>query len=220
MEFTKNKLIEVFSITSFFMGGMWLMFFINNILLGGSLSFGVHPRVVGIQEFFGINFSWIFHGNFNHIMSNSIALIFMIPMIAFFERRPWLILWSLVFISGLITWCLGSSNSNHIGASGLIFAIMGYIFTAAIFAKKFQYWIPILISGSSYWFSIKTGLVPQEGVSFAGHLGGLVGGVIIGLFVAYESNYKSDKVLRVENLPKAKSWSSLIEKKKWYQWSK
>lgn len=226
----EQKFFQIITISTFFLGGMWIIFFINNVLLDGSLSYGVHPRTVGIMELFGISFSWIFHGGKAHIVGNTMALITMIPMIAAFERRPWFILWMMVFMSGFITWCLGAPNTNHIGASGLIFAIIGYIFSASIFAKKYQYWIPIFLSGGSYWFSLKTGLIPQQDISFAGHFGGLIAGIILGFWIGCEDKINKKQLL--EKMPKFKppvkavKWSDLAKNsrhrkmKSWYMFWK
>lgn len=221
VDLLKEKAIVVTLMMLIIMGGIWIMYLLNNLILSGSLSYGVHPREVSIKDMFGIMFSWIFHSDKNHIMNNSVALLTMLPLIAILERRPWLILSLLIIVSGFLTWCLGSSNSNHIGASGLIFAIMGYIFTAATFGKKPIYWIPILISGGSYWYSIKMGLIPQSGISFAGHFGGLIAGIIIGFIVAYEDKKEVVNKPLYKMPTRAVPWSELGKKKKpWYKFGK
>lgn len=219
----KEKVLVLILIMSVILGGMWIMYLVNNIILSGALSYGVHPRSVSLMDLFGILFSWIFHGNKAHIMNNSIALLSMLPLIAIFERRPWMIVLSLIVVSGFLTWCLASPNTNNIGASGLIFAIMGYMFTAATFGKKFIYLLPIIISGSSYWYSIKMGLIPQDGISFAGHFGGLIAGILVGVIFRYEEK-KNPLNENLYKMPtKAVPWDELLKKKKkpWYHfWKK
>ncbi len=80
----------------------------------------------------------------------------------------------------------GATHSYHVGASGLIFALYGYVIGSAIIRRKISYIAFLIIFGTSYFYSLTRGLIPQEGISFAGHFGGLVAG----LLVSYSLSYK------------------------------
>ena len=90
-----------------------------------------------------------------------------------------------VLLSSFDVWLKGTHNSIHIGASGIIFAVIVYIFTAAWFSNywltKIVYIIVTLIFGLEYWYIVRQGVIPQEGISFAGHFGGLMSGIIVAL---------------------------------------
>lgn len=81
---------------------------------------------------------------------------------------------------------LGEGNSFHIGASALVFASLGYIFTS-IFYKNFYYIIPIICAlsyyGLNYFTNLIQGFIPQQGVSLAGHAGGFVSGIIVAFII-------------------------------------
>jgi len=50
----------------------------------------------------------------------------------------------------------------------------------AVFGRRWGYLLACIIMGAGYWLTIKQGLMPQPGVSFAAHFGGLCAGLLIG----------------------------------------
>lgn len=174
---------------------MWCLFLVNNVLMGDALNSlgGIHPRdlsVFGILEIFT---SWMFHsgGNksmpnnsiFSHILGNTEILFPLILIVGVFEKRPLTLVFSLITASGLATWLLGSPNSLHVGASGLVFAMFGYIVASIFFARRWLYLIPVLGLGGTYLYSIQMGLIPKAGTSFAAHFGGLIGGIVVAYLI-------------------------------------
>jgi hypothetical protein len=187
-EILKKRILNILLINATILGSMWIMFVINNIFFRGALSYGVLPRVVEIGQLFGIAFNWIFHGNYQHILGNTLVLITLLPVIALMEEKPMIVIFSLTILDGFFTWVFGASNTNHIGASGLAFALIGYIISAATIGKAWRYLIPLFLSLGNYWLVISNGLIPQSGVSFAGHFGGFVVGLIFGWLYNSETN--------------------------------
>lgn len=172
---------------------MWCLFLVNNVLMGDALNRlgGIHPRdlsVFGVLEIFT---SWAFHSGgdrsvpnnsiFSHILGNTEILLPLILIVGIFEKKPLTLIASLITASGLATWFLGAPNSLHVGASGLVFAMFGYIVASIFLARRWLYLIPVLGLGGTYLYSIQMGLIPKAGTSFAAHFGGLLGGI----FVAY-----------------------------------
>lgn len=189
----KNKSKEIAILYAIIFIPMWSIFFVNTFLMNDALNGigGIHPRDFSVLGFLEIFTSWMFHsgGNrasetnsiFSHILGNSQILLPLILFVGIFEKRPLLLVGSLIAASGFATWLLGAPNSVHVGASGLVFAMFGYIFASIFLARRWLYLIPVLAFGGSYLYSIKAGLMPQAGTSFAAHFGGLIGGI----FVAY-----------------------------------
>ena len=159
---------------------IFLFFLLNNILFIplGSI-FGIHPRDFSLMSIIQIMMSWSVHGNWQHLIGNVSILIFLMFIPYFFEKHPNKIILSLIFLSGLLTWALGSSNSVHIGASGLIFSIFGYSFSSLLINKKFIYLIPVSLLSYFYYQAIIKGLIPQENISFSAHMGGFISGIIL-----------------------------------------
>lgn len=81
-------------------------------------------------------------------------------------------------MSGIITWLIGSPNSVHVGASGLAYALFGFILSGTF--RSIGGFIITCITLFFYITPMITGLIPQEGVSWAGHAGGAIGGFLVG----------------------------------------
>jgi membrane associated rhomboid family serine protease len=189
LEQIHRKLKEIVLVYAVIFIPIWSIFLLNNLILQGSLNGigGIHPRDFSLGGLVGIFTSWMFHLSYSggvspllaHVLGNSEALFGLLWIVALFESRPIVILAALIVASGLATWLLGSADAVHIGASGLIFAIFGYVTSSIFLARRWLYLLPVIAFGSGYVYSIKAGLVPQAGISLAAHFGGLVGGVLV-----------------------------------------
>src|SRR5690606_32795943 len=92
----------------------------------------------------------------------------------------WVVFFAIVF-SGLFTWLIGRP-SYHIGASGLIYALVSFIFFKGIFTRNFQLsalsFIVVFLYGSMIWYIFPD---MKEGMSWEGHLGGFISGILLAL---------------------------------------
>jgi len=79
-------------------------------------------------------------------------------------------------LGGAMTWLVGGAGV-HIGASGVVFGYFGAILGAAVFERRVRALGAALIA-LGFYSSLIAGLVPQDAVSWEGHLFGLVAGVI------------------------------------------
>ena len=127
----------------------------------------------------GVFASWTMHGNFSHLLGNTVTLFTNFILFGLFWKNAYRTVLKLIVASGLVTWIIGSPSSIHIGASGLCFAMLGYMIGGAIFARRWGYLVACLIMGTGYWLIIKQGLIPQQGISFAAHFGGLCAGLLL-----------------------------------------
>lgn len=159
------------------LGLAWVALGVNS-LLGGALSiYGVIPRSVdGLR---GIVFAPFLHGSLAHLTANSLSFVVLGWLVLAAGRRTFARVSALAALSaGIVSWLLGAPGSVHIGASGIIFGYLGYLMTAGLFARRV--W-PVLISlgVTALWGAMVWGVLPgQMGVSWQGHLGGFMGGVL------------------------------------------
>ena len=80
-------------------------------------------------------------------------------------------------IGGLGIWLTGGANSVHIGASIIVFGYLGYLLAQAYYERSMTSFAVALVVGVLYG-SMLFGVLPiREGVSWQGHLFGVVGGV-------------------------------------------
>ncbi len=155
---------------------MWALELID-IGLGGRLDlFGIWPRQA--RGLSGILFAPFLHGGFRHLISNTFPFLVLGWLIMAGDWTEWLVV-SVVaaFVSGLGTWIFGSYGV-HIGASGVIFGYFGFLMARAYFERSmgslFVALIVFVMFGGMIW-----GILPiRMGISWEGHLFGLVGGIL------------------------------------------
>ena len=159
---------------------LWLVFWYE-LKFNHSLShFGIYPReVFGLK---GIFFSPFLHGDLEHLSNNSIALLILLPILRYFYREQTFVVLLLgVLFSGLGTWLLGRP-SYHIGASGLIYALVSFIFFKGIFTKYYRLvalsFTIVLLYGGSVWYMFPN---IKEGISWEGHFAGFFVGLALAL---------------------------------------
>lgn len=101
-------------------------------------------------------------------------------------------LFLIALIGGSLTWLMGR-DANHIGASGLIFGIWGYLLLAGWFSKSIKY---ILASITLIFFygGMIFGVLPgKPGISFEGHLFGVVAGIMVAWLYHSKNSVKTKK---------------------------
>lgn len=135
---------------------------------------GIYPR-----EFFGLRgviFSPLLHGDFQHLINNSIPLFALSAMILYFYRKVAIPAFAMIYVlTGLAVWLFGR-NVFHIGASGVVYGLVAFVFWSGIFRRNLRSIVLGLIV-LVYYSGMFLGILPnQEGVSWESHLlGGLVG---------------------------------------------
>lgn len=157
---------------------------IINWQLGGRLNYlGIYPRhPIGL---IGIIFSPILHGNFTHLLFNSIPLFFLsIFMMTFSVPIFYEATVIIALLSGFAVWCIGRKGI-HIGASGVIsgyFAfLLGMAYREPTIATFFCAGLAIY-----YFGGILLSLFPgEEKMSWEGHLTGFLSGIVALIICEY-----------------------------------
>jgi membrane associated rhomboid family serine protease len=147
---------------------IWLIFWIEFRFNVDLKSFGIQPRK--IEGIYGIMLSPFLHLSLEHLINNSIPLFLLSSAIFFFYRNiSWKIIFLGIFLSGLLTWIIGR-DSTHIGASGLIYVLISFIFFKGIISKNFNLMalslIVVFIYGGTIWYIFPI----KENISWEGHL--------------------------------------------------
>jgi len=140
------------------------------------MDFGILPHHVSrLPEIFTAPF---LHFGWDHIEGNSVPL-FVLGVLAAYRSIVRFLVASLIIAvtSGLAVWFLQSSNELTVGASGLIFGYFGYVLVRGFFDRNLVDIIVGFVAGVLYWTILAVAIPGTPGVSWIGHLGGLVGGV-------------------------------------------
>ena len=159
------------------LGAAWLAF-AGTVLSGGALlSYGIVPRTVwGLR---GIVFAPFLHANLNHLVSNTIPFVLLGWLVMLRDARHFgRVTIAAMLGSGLLSWALGAPGSVHIGASGVVFGYLGFLMVSGWYARTFAS-IVLSVGVTLAWGSLVFGVLPTvPGVSWQGHLGGFIGGVL------------------------------------------
>ena len=175
-QYTKSVIL----LPMLFVLSLWLVFWYELKFNHNLSHFGIYPReTYGLK---GILFSPFLHGDLEHLSNNSIALFILLPILRYFYReQTFAVLLLGILFSGLGTWLLGRP-SYHIGASGLIYALVSFIFFKGIFTKYYRLvalsFTIVLLYGGSVWYMFPN---IKEGISWEGHFAGFFVGLALAL---------------------------------------
>lgn len=162
-----------------FIALLWLLELIDSLILGQHLNrLGIVPRTAnGLR---GILFAPLLHANLAHLAANTgplvvLGLVVMLQGLATFIRvtaSAWL-------IGGSGIWLTGGRYTLHLGASMLVFGYLGYLLAAAYYQRSSAALATALIVALLYG-GLLVGVLPlRAGISWQGHLFGLLGGLLI-----------------------------------------
>ena len=168
---------------------IWTVFWLELRLQTNFNDYGIYPGTFkGLR---GILFSPFIHGSVEHLYNNTIPLAMLMAGLFYFYRdNAFKVLVLGILASGLITWAIGRP-SYHIGASGVIYFLVSFIFFKGLITKYYRLialsLIVVFIYGSMLWYIFPI----EDGISWEGHLGGFLSGLALALFV--KSNVPSPK---------------------------
>jgi membrane associated rhomboid family serine protease len=183
MTIEKKKLFGAITIPLILLFVMWLVMLVE-VIFGISLArLGTHPlHADGIQ---GILLMPFIHGDFSHLLANSSSFIVLAVALFYFYREISIkvLIW-IWLLSGIWVW-FGGRDSWHIGASGVIYGLSSFLFVSGMIRKNTQLaalaMVVAFLYGSMIW-GIFPDFFPKENISWEGHLGGFVAGIIMAFY--------------------------------------
>ncbi len=154
---------------------IWTIYIIDTILPIDLRSFGIIPR--NIHGLIGIAFTPFLHANLGHIIANSIALFILLGITYSYNRKLAIgAIIIIIIVGGFGVWVFGA-NSIHIGASGLIFGLIGYLLFIGIYRHDILAIFISIVVAISYGTTLLMLIHTQQGISWTGHFFGFIGGI-------------------------------------------
>jgi membrane associated rhomboid family serine protease len=174
-----------------FLGIFWLVEILDRFVFRGRLDvFGIVPHnLVGLR---GILFAPFLHGNFPHLIANTVPFLVLGWLVMLQETGDFFIVTALtMLVGGLGVWLFAAPGSIHIGASILIFGYLGFLLFRGYFQRNIPSILLSIIVGILYGGAVWGILPGQPGVSWQGHLFGFLGGVLAARLIATEKKHYS-----------------------------
>jgi membrane associated rhomboid family serine protease len=155
---------------------MWLLEAVDAIADHRLDQYGIQPR--DADGLAGIAAAPFLHDGFGHLAANTVPFAAMGFVIAVKGALRLVAVMAIVMlVGGVGTWLVAPAGTNHIGASGVVFGFATYLLSRGIFDRD-ALEIAIGVVVALVWGgALLGGLVPQEGISWQGHLFGAIGGV-------------------------------------------
>jgi membrane associated rhomboid family serine protease len=155
---------------------LWVLEAIDVIAGHRMDSFGIEPRKP--SELLDVVPSAFTHFGFAHVAANSLPLL-LLGFIAALRGigRFLAVAFTVIVIGGLGVWLVAPAHTNTAGASGLIFGLFSYLLVRGFVDHRALDIVVGLCVGALYGSILWGALPTAQGVSWQGHLFGLVGGV-------------------------------------------
>jgi membrane associated rhomboid family serine protease len=173
----KNRLFYSLWATGLFLVLIWGVYGINEAYTMNWRRWGNHPREW--DHFWGVFTYPFLHGDLEHLWNNTATFFTLNSLLFYFYRsiaaRVWL---GLFFCSGIGLWVF-AQGGNHIGASGVNYALAAYLFASgAIRNSQLLLRVSLLVAflyGGMVWWMLPI----DEHISWEGHVAGAVSGALL-----------------------------------------
>ncbi|MQA01455.1 MAG: rhomboid family intramembrane serine protease [Streptosporangiales bacterium] len=157
---------------------LWAIEIVDTVLGGRLDGYGIHPLDVGGLQ--GLLFAPFLHAGFEHLIANSMsyAVLAFVAYLAVSAARFVAVIVLTALTSGFGAWMLTSPGTVVVGASGVIFGLLGFLLVRGIFVRSIGS-IMISIAVLLLYGGMLTGIIPSTPyISWQAHLFGFVGGVL------------------------------------------
>jgi membrane associated rhomboid family serine protease len=191
-QFAENK--SIFLLPTLLVLSLWFIYWVE-IYFG--LNFnrnGIFPRTLSGLK--GIFFSPFIHSGTQHLFNNTSPIFVLLAIILYFYRKiAFKLLVYGTLLTGLFTWTIGRP-SYHIGASGVIYMLVSFVFFSGIFRKYYRLvavsLIMVFLYGSMIWYILPI----KNDISWEGHLSGFVVGLIFAVIYKKVGPQKQEYIFK------------------------
>ena len=154
----------------------WAVFALNLSMPIELRNYGIRPRVA--SGLWGIPLAPLLHLNLTHLMANTSALFaLMLVSLSFSLKLTRIALVVIIALGGGLVWLLGHAGTVHIGASGVIFGLLGFLMFVGVFRKEWLALILSLVIFFLYGGALLSLFMHKPGISWTGHFFGFISGV-------------------------------------------
>lgn len=177
-----------------FVSLLWLIRLLSYLTEANLTWLGVFPR--NFFGLIGVVTSPLIHADLSHLLSNTFPFVLLSGFILFQHRKTGADVLIFVYVfSGILTWFIGR-QAYHVGASGVIYGMAGYLLFMGFFGRdrgSLAVSLAVLFLYSGLFYGLFPG---EERVSWEGHIAGFLAG--FGAAVVYGGSTERAKQKREE----------------------
>jgi membrane associated rhomboid family serine protease len=154
----------------------WLVYLIDLFLPVDLRIYGIRPQ--NIEGLWGIVFSPFLHVNYGHLIANTGALFVLLFVALSFSRKltP-IVLLIIAVLGGGLVWFFSDPNTVHIGSSGIIFGLIGFLIFIGVFRREWKALAVSVVICLIYGGAFVSLFYYIPGISWTGHFFGFFAGV-------------------------------------------
>jgi len=166
-----------------FIAVMWFIKLAEWLLSADFGIYGIYPRT--LTGTVGILLSPLIHGDFTHLFSNTFPMVVLGIGVMFFYRRVAVDVFFLIYLlTGIAVWFF-ARQAYHIGASGIIYGLVSFLFFSGLIRKDLKS-VTVSLVVLFMYSGMLQGIFPTTyGISWESHLMGSVVG--FGCAVAFRN---------------------------------
>jgi len=185
----KNLLLNLLFPT-LFAALLWLIYLLQTAFNLPVQYLGIYPRT--LRGLPGILTAPLIHGSIQHLLSNTVPLIVLGTIMFYFYRGIAFRIFCWVYLmTGLWVWAgARGGTAFHVGASGIIYGFVSFLFFSGIFRKDPRL-LKISLLILLFYNGLVWGVFPLvESVSWESHLLGSIAGIVCAWFFRKEGPQK------------------------------
>lgn len=153
--------------------------------------FGILPRT--LRGSIGILTGPLIHGDLFHLLSNTFPLVILGLGLFYFYHEIALEVFIWIYLAtGFWVWIIGR-EAYHIGASGIVYGLMMFIFWGGVFRRNPRSLAISMIVFFLYGYMIYGIFPTDETVSWESHLMGSVAGIFLAIYFKKTPIYLGEK---------------------------
>jgi membrane associated rhomboid family serine protease len=174
---SEDPVLRGFALVAAMAAVMWVVEAVDQLDGGRLDAYGIVPRSVDGLD--GVAFAPFLHAGWDHLIGNTIPFLVLGFAIALGGiARVAAVTVIVAVVGGLGTWIVAPANTVHIGASGIVFGFAAYLVARGIYSRSVVQILVGLVVLAVWGTTLLRGLVPEDGISWQGHLFGAIGGVL------------------------------------------
>jgi membrane associated rhomboid family serine protease len=173
---TRDKFVKSFLVPLIFPAVLWIVHLVSVVFNLNLAWMGILPRTTA--GLLGIITGPLIHAGFPHLISNSFPLVILGWIIFFFfPKVAYRLFFFIYLLTDILVWCF-ARQVYHIGASGMIYGFLGFLFFSGIFRRDNKS-IALALLVTFLYGGVVWGILPgQEGISWESHLFGALTGLL------------------------------------------